>query len=289
MFGTVLPKTSQCTNEQRRDYKKYYCGLCFALGEEFGDFSRLLLNYDLTNEFLLACLAFQDTCTVNEAVCPWSVRRKKVKYVQSDAVSQYLANLTYIFAYYKVLDDIADGGGFASRLLAKQMEKHISKPENMLCREKLVLETYLNQLHEVEKKAEYVSVFSVAEMFGNTLKNMVVVSGMESTQAEIFAQINYWTGIWIYTVDAVADCYMDAFKKRYNPILAGTSKPVAMVLESRKDELLGILKLCRKNLLDLSDLYINGENRLLLRNLFSQKLSGIVCMNLGVEKDVLES
>lgn len=289
MFGTVLPKTSQCTREQRRDYKKYYCGLCFALGEEFGDFSRFLLNYDLTNEFFLACLAFGDTCTVKEAVCPWSVRRKKVKYIQSDKVSEYLANLTYIFSYYKVMDDVADGGSIASRLLAKKMERHINKPENKLAREKLVLETYLNQLHEVEKKAEYVSVFSVAEMFGNALKNMVIVRDMESTQAEIFAQINYWTGIWIYTVDAISDCYMDALKKQYNPILAGTAKPVAIVLESRKEELTDILKLCRKNLLDLSDLYTNGENRVMLRNLFSQKLSGIVCLNLGVEKDVLES
>jgi hypothetical protein len=129
----------------------------------------------------------------------------------------------------------------------------------------------------------------VAELFGSALENMVKISGMNPEQAQVFGKINYWTGIWIYTADAIDDCLTDALKKRYNPILAGCADPALDVLRSRKDELLGILKVCRQNLIDLADLYTTGEDRVFLHNLFSQRMPGMTYLYLGVDKNVLES
>ncbi len=287
MFGTIKPKTSACNKCQRKEYKKYYCGLCCAIGKEFGDLSRFFVNFDLTNELIIAS---SSTEIIDEKIarCPWSWRKKKIKYIESEGVSEYFAKLNYLLVYYKLQDDIKDENSLKSKIIAKNMAKTVKPLEVEFQRETQLFKEYIEKLHSVESGNKHVPVFSVAEMFGILLEQMVYPKCIENFDRDVFSKINYWIGIWIYTMDAILDCLNDSRKHCYNPILAGLEGDPLVLLRARKKELLDILKQCRRNIYDLLNLYPMYRNEELLKNLFQGDLPKIVCLYLEVEKDELD-
>lgn len=288
MFGTIKPKNGRCTKEQCKEYKKYYCGLCFAMGDNFGEISRLFINYDLTNDYLLAGLKSGDKFE-KEGVCPWSFYHKKVKYYEIPNLSNYFAKLNYIFVYYKLMDDIDDDRSIKAKLLTRYMKDNILSIETEMMTEITDLCSYLSQLKKIENESRHVPVYEVASLFGNVLKKIVLPPTMCEEDKVIFSEINYWVGVWIYTMDAILDSLSDGLKKRYNPILAGLEGTPLFLLRARKTELIDILKTCRRNILHLINLYSLTEQREILINLFDGDLPEIVCIYLEVEKDVLKS
>ena len=156
-------------------------------------------------------------------------------------------------------------------------------------REATLLQDYLSKLARIEEKGELLPVMTVASLFGQLLKDMVKPPFAFATDEDVFSEINYWTGVWIYTMDAIVDCIGDGYKKRYNPILAGLEGSPLTVLRGRKQELLSILRACKENILLLLETYPTYENGALLRSLFSGQLPKIVCLYLEVEKDELNA
>ena len=286
MFGTVKPCKKCLTAEQKAAYKRHYCGLCFALHENFGKLARLLVNYDLTNDYLLSGSSRADG-VVKTGRCPWSLIRKKVEYITYPELSDYFAQLNFILVYFNLLDDVQDDGSLVAKWITKKMEKHLPRVQEAVNREAELLQAYLQTLQQIEKEGKAQPVLDVAYHFGALLRQMVKPPFPFETDEAVFSEINYWVGIWIYTMDAIVDVIDDSYKKRYNPILAGLKGDPLVVLRSRKQELLDILRSCRDNISMLLDAYPTYENAQLLRQLFSGELPKIVCMYMEVEKDEL--
>ena len=286
MFGAIKPCKKCLTKEQNAAYKRHYCGLCFGLHGQFGKLARLMINYDLTNDYLLSGSCRTDG-VVKTGRCPWTLFRKKVEYVTYPELTDYYARLNFILVYFNLLDDIADDGSLMAKWTVKAMDKHLPEVETSMATEKQLLQTYLEKLRQIETENRALPVMEVARHFGELLRDMVKPPFAMETDEDAFSQINYWVGVWIYTVDAIVDVLDDSFKKRYNPIFAGLKGDALVILRSRKQELLDILHRCVKNISDLLDIYPTYENAALLRQLFSGRLSKIVCMYLEVDKDEL--
>lgn len=286
MFGTIKPCKKCLLPRQRAAYRQHYCGLCFALHNNFGRYARLFLNYDLTNDYLLSGSSRQDG-QVQTGFCPFSLWPRRVSYVTYPGLSDYYAQLNFVLVYYKLLDDVLDDGSLIAKLLTDKMEPQLQALEGPLHREAALLRQYLGKLAEIEKERELLPVLSVAALFGALLRDMVKPPFVIPSDEYAFCEINYWTGVWIYTMDAILDCLTDGLRKRYNPILAGLEGLPLDILRSRKQELLDILRACRENILLLLDMYPTYENGDLLRSLFSGELPKIVCIYLEVEKDEL--
>ena len=47
MFGYVHISPERLNGEEKERYQACYCGLCHTLGERYGAFARMILNYDL--------------------------------------------------------------------------------------------------------------------------------------------------------------------------------------------------------------------------------------------------
>ena len=288
MFGTIKPCKKCLSKEQRAAYKEHYCGLCFALHDNFGRFARLFLNYDLTNDYLLSGSCRTDGIT-RTARCPWSWYGKKVSYVTYPELSDYFARLNYILVYHNLLDDVRDDGSLTAKWITGKMEAPLAKIAPDMEPEIRLLQEYLARLHAMEEENALLPVMEVARHFGELLKAMIKPPFRDETDADVFSATNYWMGIWVYTMDAILDCPGDGLKGSYNPILAGLEGDPLTILRSRKQELLDILRSCRRNILMLLDTcptYANGQ---LLRSLFSGDLPKIVCIYLEVEKDELNS
>lgn len=286
MFGTIKPCKKAMSPEQRGAYKEHYCGLCFALHENFGKYGRLLVNYDMTNDYLLSGSS-RDDGQVRTGVCPWSAWRKRVSYVTYPELSDYYARLNFILVYYNLLDDVQDDGSLVAKWLTGKMSGFLEGLDTSMHREAELLQSYLQKLAQIEQRNEATRVMAVAHHFGQLLKEMIKPPFVFESDEEVFSEINYWVGVWVYTMDAIIDCLGDGLKKHYNPILAGKQGPPLRILRERKEELLDILRKCRENILLLLEAYPTYANEQLLRKLFSGELPKIVCIYLEVEKDEL--
>ncbi len=286
MFGTLKLSKKSCTIEQRKEYKKYYCGLCCSLGNQYGNLSRLFVNFDLTNDYLLSAI-IKENCIEKTCICPWSWRRKKITFIDCPEVSDYFAKLNYILVYYKMLDDVQDENSFKSKIISKLMAEKASATSNEITREVDFLLNYLDDLHKVEEANEHLPIITVAEKFGVLLEQMVRPSFENELDEDIFLKINYWTGIWIYTMDAILDCVSDYYKNNYNPITAGLNGNPLQIMRARKEEILKILKSCKENVTNLIELYPTFDEIGLLKELFSFKLPKTACLYLEVKEDEL--
>lgn len=286
MFGTIKPCKKCLPADQLAAYKRHYCGLCFALHENFGKLARLLINYDLTNDYLLSGSSRADG-QIKTGRCPWNLLGKKMEYITYPGLTDYYAQLNFILVYYNLLDDVQDDGSLVAKWITKRMEKQLPKLEVPMNREKELLQNYLKTLQQIEQEGRAQPVMDVARHFGTLLREMVKPPFLFASDEAVFSEINYWVGVWIYTMDAIVDVVDDGYKKHYNPILAGLKGNSLTVLRSRKQELLDILRSCKDNILTLLDAYPTYENAALLRQLFSGELPKIVCMYMEVEKDEL--
>ena len=97
MFGYVTANYKALSEEDRAQYRQYYCGLCRALKQRYGNLSRLTLNNDMTFLFLLLSSLYEpeeDTAAVRCVLHP----SKRMQYVVSDQAA-YCADMTVLLAY----------------------------------------------------------------------------------------------------------------------------------------------------------------------------------------------
>ena len=134
MFGYVKTDMPNMYVKDTILYKAMYCGLCKGLGKACGQKSRLVLNYDLTFlSVLLHNLANIDVKVEKQRCVIHPIRKKPIAEV--DELTERIACLNVILAYYKLNDDVIDNDkGRLKRAFfnkaykrAKQLEPELDK------------------------------------------------------------------------------------------------------------------------------------------------------------------
>lgn len=217
MFGYVLPDKPNMLIKDFNFFKAYYCGLCKAIGGEYGQRARFATNYDST--FLLAFAhsvlgvepQFQEEgCILNPL--------KKRQSITASALAKEVADITVLLTYYKADDDVFDEGGLkkrAARLLLKQAKRKAVKRQPVI--DKIISDSYLRLRKLEQENSSEIDV--VADCFAGMLSGVVGHLLGGSATKEVCA-LSYNLGRWIYLADAVDDLEKDAAGGRYNPIIA---------------------------------------------------------------------
>ena len=92
MFGYVMPRMEDLSQEERERYHAAYCGVCRALGERCGQRCRVALTYDMTFlALLLGSLYEPDERQGSRRCAPHPVRPHA--YLGSDCID-YAADMT---------------------------------------------------------------------------------------------------------------------------------------------------------------------------------------------------
>ena len=106
MFGYVIANVDALSPEDKTTYRALYCGLCQALGEQYGLRGRMMLTYDMT--FLVLLLSALDDAPVigGEFVCP--VHPLKKQQCTPHRRQPMLAVSARCVAYYQALDRQAE-------------------------------------------------------------------------------------------------------------------------------------------------------------------------------------
>jgi len=200
-------------------FKACYCGLCRALGSNYGIVSRLALSYE---PVLLAMLLWEpeEAPQIKRGRCIASPFRKKCYCARNKALD-ISAGYNVILAWWRIRDAIADEAfirkiPYRIALLAlRRAYKRASRDYPLFSG---TVGDELKSLAAYEAH-EGLSLDGAADKFSRILR-AAAPEPMEERNRRPLTELLYHLGRWIYIIDACDDYKDDARAKRYNPVTA---------------------------------------------------------------------
>ena len=112
VFGYLQVQKSELKMREWEAYKSVYCGLCKQMGKDYSVLTRLSLSYDCTF-YAMLLMALERSCSgFHKGRCRFNPLKKcDFACCTSDSYSKAAA-FSVISAYYKLRDDLSDGGFF---------------------------------------------------------------------------------------------------------------------------------------------------------------------------------
>lgn len=233
MFGYINPDSPYLFRKDETLYKAIYCGMCKSIGKGCGGFAKTALTYDIA--FFSALLHNVANCdvTLEKRRCALHIFRKRLM-AKPDDISLLLGCVNTALAYYKLLDDKADGdkkGAFAfmyRRGFKRALKRHPKVAE--------MIGAQMEAQRVLEEKNCAV-IDEACEPTAKLLQNVSNYALGEFATADT-AALMYDVGKWIYLADALDDYDKDVKKNRYNVLYrAFGSKSKAEAVEKNGGEI----------------------------------------------------
>lgn len=216
MFGYIVANQEDLTDEEKKIYQAFYCGVCHSLGSDFGAYCRSTLSFDMT--FLAIVLqslepdpALQDAerCAVHPA--------KKHSYLKGDCLD-YAAAMNIALIWQKCQDDWQDDHNvvrYGGTKLYRKAYQQVQKKWPHQCD---ALADGLAEIAKMEVRGETNPDLPTA-VFGKIMGELFVMD-QKAPEAEALRHFGTAIGRLIYIMDAVMDLKEDLKKERYNPLIA---------------------------------------------------------------------
>ena len=211
MFGYIKTDDPYLFKKDDVLYKSLYCGVCKAIGRSCGQAARLSLTYDIAFLSAVAHNVMNKDVTIENKRC---VAHPIIKrpIAQKDELTEKLACINTLLAYYKVTDDVYDNGkGRFKRLVLNSGFKRAKKKFPMI--DEIISARY-EELRALEKRGEK-SVDMVADPFSILLAE-ISDETLGEYKTENTRKLFYAVGKFIYLIDALDDYDKDLKKGNYN-------------------------------------------------------------------------
>lgn len=211
MFGYINPEVPHLFIKDEKLYKALYCGMCKSIGEGCGGAAKTALTYDVA--FLSALLHNIAACDVKIEKRRCALHPFKRRYMaKSDEISVLIGCINTVSAYYKLLDDKADGdkkGIFA--FLYKRGYKRALKRHPDVAR-------IIKEKTDAQKSLEDGGCAIIDAACEPTAEMLAELSdyALKGYATEDTHALCYDIGKWIYLADALDDYDKDVKRKRYN-------------------------------------------------------------------------
>lgn len=231
MFGYLQIHKSELLVREYEAYKAVYCGLCKQMGKDYSVFARLSLSYDCTFYAMLlmsldrSCSGFTDgRCTFN----PF----KKCKFAncRNDSYKKAAA-FSIILTYYKLKDNIADEN-FIKSLLCRLILPFFSHWKKKATKDYLQIDNIVSDmmLKQIsEEKSNNSTIDSAAHPTADMLSKVLLLEAENDMQKNIYYELGYHLGRWIYLIDAADDLLKDKKNKSFNPFINKTDDSLIAV------------------------------------------------------------
>lgn len=198
-------------------YRGIYCSLCRALGRNYSPIAQLFLSYDFAFAAILRLAAGECGCEFSKKRCPYNPL-KKCMICGSRKELDFCAHAVIITVYYKIIDNLHDGG-IKSKLLAALIYPVVwlmHKKASRLAPEidKIIGEAMKNQA-ECEKKKE-VCIDEAAHPSADALGKVFSI-GFEGERKNLLYTLGYMVGRFVYILDAADDLEKDLKNGSFNP------------------------------------------------------------------------
>lgn len=265
MFGYVTPCRMELKVKDYEKFKAYYCGLCHAIKNDFGNIPRISLNYDMTFLAILLDSLNNNKLQSKKFTCAGHPTKKKLLIINNEPL-KYAAECNIVLTYFKLIDNINDDNTLKSKIASIFLKRYI-KDNNLTT----VINNSLNSLYNMEKEAYKYNIDEISHAFAD-LTGSVISNYVDDT--EDFKEQLYWLGYnlgkWIYIIDAWDDLEKDMKEKKFNLIaeLYNTDdKDYTVLKEEVEDRIDFILTSCAASCLEFVEKLPLKKNKELLINI----------------------
>ncbi len=214
MFGYININQKIMTEEDKKAYRAYYCGLCRRLKSSCGAKGQMLLNYDMTFLVVLLTGLYELDNEVSEITCALHPTKRKTLWINE--ATDYAADMNVILAYHNLIDDWKDDKSYSKKAFAKMLDKDYARIVQNYPRQVAAIEEYMKKTEETERRGEK-NLDAVAGLSGEMLGE--VFCWREDEWARELRTLGFYMGKFIYLMDAYEDYDADMQKGAYNPLI----------------------------------------------------------------------
>lgn len=221
MFGYLQPEKRELKIKDYELYNSVYCGLCRRLGKDYGITARLTLSYDCTVFAMLAMAVKNSRCIITRGHCTFNPLKKCLFCETEDDAFDIAGALSVIMTWYK-LKDTAQDSGFFGKAAAKAGKVFFSRSYKKAAAAFPFIDKATAEMMEKQLQAEKdnAGVDKSAEPTAQLIASMCRTLSDDPTDSHILEVFGYFTGRWIYLMDAADDLPKDVRKKTFNPFKA---------------------------------------------------------------------
>ncbi len=213
MFGYININGSVLSEENKKIYQSYYCGLCRQLKSDCGTKGQMMLSYDLTFLIVLLSGLYELENQESEFTCPLHPTKRRTAFINE--ATEYASDMNLVLAYHNLVDDWKDDHSYAKKALVKILDKDYARVMEKYPRQVAALENYMRQTEEVEKRGEQ-NLDVVSGLTGEMLGE--VFCWKDDVWKEELKTLGFYMGKFIYLMDAYEDLEKDKKKNAYNPL-----------------------------------------------------------------------
>jgi len=224
MFGFLRAQVKELKVKNYNLGESYYCGLCYALGKEYGTLSRSLTNYDSTFYAILADAQLGAAPSFLKTLCP-PRPYLKVRVVRNEAPLRFAAGIAVMMLASKLQDDAADGGGWRPRSGMLLIRRTIRKAKQDLEAGGfpigLILKEWQEQkeIEQGEGPGMELCARPTATVLSKVFEHTAVLAGAEENR-EVCARIGHAVGELVFLTDHLLDYPEDVRTGRFNALAA---------------------------------------------------------------------
>ncbi len=205
-----------------KDYELYrgiYCSLCRALGRNYSPVAQLFLSYDFAFAAVLRLAVAEGCCSFSQKRCSYNPA-KKCMICSDKAELDFCSHAVIITVFYKVLDNIHDGG-IKTKIIAALIYPIIYLMHEKAARlapeiDKIIGKSMTEQAQIEEKNA---GIDEAAHPSADALGRIIAI-GFDEKRSEGLYKLGYMVGRYVYILDAVDDLESDIKSKSFNPFKA---------------------------------------------------------------------
>lgn len=214
MFGYLVADRSNLTDEQFRQYRSAYCGICSRLRENGLVRGTLSLSYDLVFLWMVLSSMYEPEETLSQERCP--VHPLRGTGMTTDIFSGYAADIGIILAYYKALDDWNDDRDPVKLAASRLLREPFGRASKEYPRQSEAVRASIEKISELENSHSE-DIDALCNAFGKLLGEVFVYDPADYW-ADHLRRFGEAVGRYLYLLDAVMDIDDDIRRGRYNPL-----------------------------------------------------------------------
>lgn len=212
MFGYVTINKMELKFKEYYSYRGYYCGLCKCLKAEYGNMSRMTLNYDMTFLILLLSSLYEPQNKTYSERC--MVHPGKKQLVIQNEITGYAASMNVMLSYYNMLDNWNDEKDIKSLAVCRVLKKDMEKASSRYPEKAEFINQGLKNITSLEKENSK-DPEAVSNEFGHLMEEIFVLK--HDQWEKCLRKIGFYAGKYIYLLDALEDMEKDEKNNSYNP------------------------------------------------------------------------
>lgn len=220
MFGYIAPVLSALSEEDRKRYRAFYCGVCHSLRTRFGPAERISLSNDMTFLAILLSSLYEPETDLTPARCV--IHPLKAHDYYTSSMIDYAADMNALLFYYKCTDQRMDDRSLRGKAGERLFLKAVRDISARYPDQAASVDDSLRKLWKEEKSA-LPNPDRLCNLSGEMLAG-AFVPRPDDVWAPVLCSLGAGIGRFVYWMDAWDDLEDDLNKKRFNPLAAYRGK-----------------------------------------------------------------